>query len=246
MAWMITSLCPVPGVGAGSNHRCMGPDKRTTEDFQAIVSSPRSESLSTSSSSMPGTSSLTRTEDLYSCHRPPDADGVYRHIAFSIKSGTRGSTSMVIWLDRTTHLHHNHSYIEPPDRLWLPGRQILHGAIDEVEIFDRALSASEIQAIFDAGAAAKCRLPVADAGPDSSATKRRSSRWMAPQAAIRLGSPHLLLEPDCRPVGDTHRSDSPMASFTAPPVPAGGATLSFQLVVTSPLGRAHPMRSMSP
>ena len=36
------------------------------------------------------------------------------------------------------------------------------GKIDEVEIFDRALSASEIQAIFDAGSAGKCKVdPVA-------------------------------------------------------------------------------------
>ncbi len=32
-----------------------------------------------------------------------------------------------------------------------------NGAIDEVEIFDRALSATEIQAIFDAGSAGKCK-----------------------------------------------------------------------------------------
>ena len=31
------------------------------------------------------------------------------------------------------------------------------GRIDEVEIFNRALSATEIQAIFDAGSAGKCK-----------------------------------------------------------------------------------------
>lgn len=35
------------------------------------------------------------------------------------------------------------------------------GLIDEVEIFDRALSAAEIQAIYDAGSAGKCKSPLA-------------------------------------------------------------------------------------
>ena len=34
---------------------------------------------------------------------------------------------------------------------------VFDGLIDEVEIYDRALGASEIQAIFDAGSAGKCK-----------------------------------------------------------------------------------------
>ncbi|MEW6208225.1 MAG: LamG-like jellyroll fold domain-containing protein [Acidobacteriota bacterium] len=43
-----------------------------------------------------------------------------------------------------------------------------HGLIDEVNIYNRALSGAEIRAIFNAGSAGKCRNrpPVADAGPD--------------------------------------------------------------------------------
>ena len=45
----------------------------------------------------------------------------------------------------------------------------LNGLVDEVELFNRALSAQEIQSIFTAGRAGKCRsnyVPVAVAGPD--------------------------------------------------------------------------------
>ena len=56
-----------------------------------------------------------------------------------------------------------------------PGGEVFanfSGLIDEVEIFDRALSQAEIQSIYDAGGYGKCRpepantRPVADAGPD--------------------------------------------------------------------------------
>jgi hypothetical protein len=47
-----------------------------------------------------------------------------------------------------------------PDPLWI-GYDLTHtqffGKIDEVELFDRALSASEIQSLFNAGAAGKCK-----------------------------------------------------------------------------------------
>jgi hypothetical protein len=39
------------------------------------------------------------------------------------------------------------------------GSETLDGLLDEVEIYNRALSASEIQAIFNAGSAGKCKLP---------------------------------------------------------------------------------------
>ncbi len=51
------------------------------------------------------------------------------------------------------------------------GVRFTEGLIDEVEIFNRALSATEIQAIFNAGSAGKCKTPpnqppMADAGED--------------------------------------------------------------------------------
>jgi len=42
---------------------------------------------------------------------------------------------------------------------YFAGQQPFNGAIDEVEIFDRTLAASEIQAIFAAGASGKCKPP---------------------------------------------------------------------------------------
>lgn len=43
-----------------------------------------------------------------------------------------------------------------------------HGALDEVDVYNRALAASELQAIFNSGSAGKCRnsAPIANAGMD--------------------------------------------------------------------------------
>jgi len=37
--------------------------------------------------------------------------------------------------------------------------EALDGLLDEIEIFDRALDASEVRAIFEADAAGKCKNP---------------------------------------------------------------------------------------
>jgi Concanavalin A-like lectin/glucanases superfamily len=42
------------------------------------------------------------------------------------------------------------------------GERFFHGLIDEVDVFNRALSASEIQAIYTAGGAGKCKPPTLD------------------------------------------------------------------------------------
>ena len=39
------------------------------------------------------------------------------------------------------------------------GAEVFVGQIDEVEIFNRALSAEQIQAVYNAGSAGKCRTP---------------------------------------------------------------------------------------
>lgn len=44
----------------------------------------------------------------------------------------------------------------------LIGERYFHGLIDEVEIYDRALDAEEIQAIFNAGSAGKCKVTAVD------------------------------------------------------------------------------------
>lgn len=114
------------------------------------------------------------------------------------------------------------------------------GLIDEVEIYNRTLSASEIQIIFNAGSAGKCKLPVADAGPDqtlnegSAVTLSGSGRDPLGESLTfswaQVAGPAVTL-PD---------SSVPGPSFTAPSVPAGGATLTFQLVVSSSVGSSEP------
>ena len=54
------------------------------------------------------------------------------------------------------------------DPAFTSGPDSLIGMVDEVEIFNRALSIDEIRSIYYAGSAGKCknRTPVADAGPD--------------------------------------------------------------------------------
>ena len=56
------------------------------------------------------------------------------------------------------------------------------GLMDEIEIFDRALTAAEIQSIYDAGSAGKCGpgVPVADAGDD------RTFEWTSGSTEVTL------------------------------------------------------------
>jgi hypothetical protein len=91
------------------------------------------------------------------------ADGNWHHVA-----GTYDGTTIKIYVDgvlqgATTYTA-GVGYV-PGDPLFIGKRQGVgntshfNGLIDEVEIFNRALSASDIQAIFNAGSMGKCKLP---------------------------------------------------------------------------------------
>ena len=107
------------------------------------------------------------------------------------------------------------------------------GLIDEVEIFDRALSASEIQAIFNAGSAGKCKI-VCHAGPDDSVNEGQLVQLNG-CPAIPDSSTFLWtqISGTAVPLSDATLCNP---TFTAPEVALGGETLTFQLT-TSKGGR---------
>jgi hypothetical protein len=72
-------------------------------------------------------------------------DGVEEN-RLTVGSGVAYTSSDPLWIGNTTQTN------SPQPRFW-------DGLIDEVKIFNRALDASEIQAIFDAGSAGKCKPP---------------------------------------------------------------------------------------
>ncbi len=215
----------------------------TTEGFQSIVSSPAGGEFVHLQLFDAG--NIVAYTDGGSVSMPvvlQTPTGVYRHIAFSIKSGDSRLyvDGQLVGLNTLTF-----TTIYPTSNLrigsgYLGGR-FFKGDIDEVEIFDRALSASEIQAIFDAGAAGKCKLPLADAGPDSSPDEGTVVTLDGSASSDPLGKPiSYSWSQIAGPSATLTDPDSAMASVTAPSVPAGGATLTFQLVVTSPIGSSAP------
>lgn len=124
---------------------------------------------------------------------------------------------------------------------WLFAENTFKGRIDEPTVFDRALSASEIRGIYNAGLAGKCKLPLADGGPDSSPDEGAVVTLDGSASRDPLGKPiSYSWTQIAGPSVTLTDPDSSMPSFTAPFVPAGGATLTFQLVVASPLGSGPP------
>jgi concanavalin A-like lectin/glucanase superfamily protein/K319-like protein len=117
----------------------------------------------------------------------------------------------------------------------------LRGVVDEPAIYSRALSDSEIQTIAFAGPAGKCRAPRADAGPDQvvnegdavlldgSGSGDPLDRTLTFHWA-QIAGPEVAL----------NLSDTARPLFTAPFVPVGGATLTFQLVVNNGLTDSAP------
>jgi uncharacterized repeat protein (TIGR01451 family) len=97
-------------------------------------------------------------------------DGNWHHVAVTVQR-TGGSPSLILYVDgmpapggtftnpRTGNLT-NTAQLWIGRRIPVPGAQAARyfiGDIDEVELFNRALSQQEIQAIFQAGSAGKCK-----------------------------------------------------------------------------------------
>lgn len=94
--------------------------------------------------------------------------GEFHHLAVTVD---RSSQIVSFYLDGAVQLgQKNIAHIEDTSnsgRLFIGHRTLdtptaltaFNGVLDEVDVFDRALSGSEIQAIFDAGSAGKCRTP---------------------------------------------------------------------------------------
>lgn len=107
-----------------------------------------------------------------------------------------------------------------------------NGLIDEVEIFDRAVTATEIAAIFNAGSSGKCKMPVADAGPDQTVNEgtvvtldgsgsKRSVSPLLTYTWMQTDGPSVTL----------NLTDPVHPMFTAPGVSSGGDSLTFKLIV---------------
>jgi len=94
------------------------------------------------------------------------------------------------------------------------------GAIDEVELFDRALMASEVQAIFQAGSGGKCKTPLP--------TRTRTATVTATATVTRTATPTLTPRPSNTPTRTataTRTSTATLApTFTRTATPTRTAT----------------------
>jgi hypothetical protein len=131
-----------------------------SSDLQAIVSPTAQEFVHFQLSDQPGNSIGVYTDQgLVLLPIPPESPtGVWRHIAITVKSGdisiyvngvqTASSGATFNTITSTSNLRIGSGY---------QGARFFHGQIDEVEIFSRALSATEVQQIYNAGLAGKCK-----------------------------------------------------------------------------------------
>ena len=134
--------------------------------IQAIVSSTASEfvHLQLSDNSSFSVVIFTNGDTISFPILPESPIGVWRHIAITAKSGdsrlyvngvqTASSSVTFSTITSTSNLRIGSGF---------GGVRFFHGQIDEVEIFNRALSDTEIAAIYDAGSGGKCKpaIPVA-------------------------------------------------------------------------------------
>ncbi len=90
--------------------------------------------------------------------------GPWAHVAVTVQGGGRGGVQVVFYIDGfpAGTFTSSGTSINNGLPLWIGESRLPGGrgeiAIDELELFNRALSASEIQAIYNAGNSGKCRL----------------------------------------------------------------------------------------
>jgi hypothetical protein len=110
-----------------------------------------------------------------------------------------------------------------------------HGIIDEVAIFSRALSASEIKAIYDAGITGMCKTPppTANAGADQTVAEGDTVTLDGTGSLDSDGTiASYLWTQTAGPQVTLNDASSASPSFTAPAVGSAGETLIFELTVT--------------
>lgn len=157
-----TGYVELPGVFGGGTEYTVEAWVRSAEDtggFQAIVSSTATEEFLHFQLSDAGNSAVYcfPPGPVYFNALSPAPYGVWRHVALSIRSGDSRLyvDGQLIEQQSTTFDH-----ILPTDSLRIGcgfnGGRFFKGEIDELSIFNRALTETEIQAIYNAGAAGKC------------------------------------------------------------------------------------------
>jgi len=96
----------------------------------------------------------------------PINDGNWHHVAVTIHRSSQTGGTFYIDGSLTNHfdptLRSGSIANSAPLRIgqqYLAGFEAFSGAIDEVELFDRELAPTEVQAVYDAGSAGKCKTP---------------------------------------------------------------------------------------
>ena len=97
---------------------------------------------------------------------PPINDGNWHHVAVTVNRNSQSGGTFYIDGSLTNHFdptsHPGSIGNSAPLRIgqqYLAGFEPFQGAIDEVELFDRELAPAEVQAIYNAGSAGKCKTP---------------------------------------------------------------------------------------
>ncbi|MBX3027125.1 hypothetical protein KF840_19660 [bacterium] len=154
---------------------------------------------------------------------PVISDGAWHHVAATID---RGSTTggrlyvdgaLVHTFDPTTRPGSTaNGFFLRIGQQWVSAIAF-QGAIDEVELFDRAISAAEVQAIYQAGSGGKCKtpLPTRTRTPTITATATASGTATATRTATNTALP-TATAPNT-PTASPTRTATRTATVTATP-----------------------------
>ena len=157
----VNNYVSVPGTYGGGSEATVDSWVRTTGttgDFQAIISSTIESFVHLQLNGNGNIVVYTNTGrvDLPIVAQTPT--GVWRHVAFSIKSG---DSRLYVDGNLVGTNGQTFSTIIPTSNLLIGAGyhngRFFKGQIDEVEVFNRALTQSEIQSIVNAGSAGKCK-----------------------------------------------------------------------------------------